>query len=83
MCEKNYFLFLVVGKMNGVLTSSLSLYRPDSNGHFRCLKSGDFILFDRVNDDYCDCPEDGSDEPSTNACRKGIFYCNGYIFICP
>lgn len=29
----------------------------------------------QVNDDYCDCPEDGSDEPSTNACALGSFSC--------
>lgn len=28
-----------------------------------------------MNDDYCDCPQDGSDEPSTSACPVGRFYC--------
>merc|ERR1740130_2203746 len=28
-----------------------------------------------INDDFCDCPEDGSDEPRTSACVRGLFYC--------
>lgn len=30
---------------------------------------------ERLNDDFCDCEEDGSDEPQTNACANGVFYC--------
>ncbi|XP_050085307.1 uncharacterized protein LOC126571087 isoform X2 [Anopheles aquasalis] len=42
---------------------------------FRCLQTGRELSWDRVNDDYCDCQEDGSDEPSTSACANGRFYC--------
>ncbi|CAN7999076.1 unnamed protein product [Ixodes hexagonus] len=42
---------------------------------FRCLKSNKTIHSAQVNDDYCDC-EDGSDEPATNACFNGRFYCS-------
>lgn len=28
-----------------------------------------------VNDDYCDCPLDGFDEPGTSACAHGRFFC--------
>lgn len=28
-----------------------------------------------INDDFCDCPEDGFDEPGTSACNSGLFYC--------
>lgn len=31
------------------------------------------IAWDRVNDDFCDCPGDGSDEPGTSACSNGVF----------
>jgi alpha-glucosidase len=69
--------------MVGVPRELLASYAPDSQNRFRCLKSGSLIPFAWVNDDFCDCPEDGSDEPSTNACRKGTFTCgeksSGYV----
>ncbi len=35
------------------------------------------IAWDRVNDDFCDCPHDGSDEPGTSACSNGeCFFCS-------
>ncbi|CAM9891445.1 unnamed protein product, partial [Choristocarpus tenellus] len=36
---------------------------------------GTVLAWDRVNDDYCDCPKDGSDEPGTSACNTGAFHC--------
>ena len=36
---------------------------PEST-EFRC-PSGALVPFERTNDDYCDCPEDGADEPGT------------------
>jgi len=50
----------------GVLPKFLSFYEKTSE-EFRCLVSREHIPYLYVNDDYCDC-EDGSDEPSTNAC---------------
>ncbi|KAH8276804.1 hypothetical protein KR026_001034 [Drosophila bipectinata] len=50
-------------------------YKPNFEGKFRCLDGSKEIAFDRLNDNYCDCEGDGSDEPSTNACSKGKFYC--------
>ncbi|XP_076648413.1 uncharacterized protein LOC143356536 isoform X2 [Halictus rubicundus] len=44
-------------------------------GKFICFVSKTEIDFEKINDNYCDCPEDGSDEPGTNACNNGVFYC--------
>lgn len=68
MCPKILLFF------RGIHYKHIDNYRP-IDGMFMCRKSRRKIPFDRVNDDYCDCPEDGSDEPSTNACPIGVFYC--------
>lgn len=52
------------------------LYNPVLRNMFYCLQSGEAIPIERLNDDYCDCEEDGSDEPETNACKSGVFYCS-------
>ncbi|XP_060526312.1 glucosidase 2 subunit beta [Cylas formicarius] len=44
-------------------------------GKFVCIKSMEILEFNKVNDDYCDCL-DGTDEPGTNACPNGVFYCS-------
>lgn len=59
----------------GVALERRMLYTPDQERAFHCFQSGRTIPFSQVNDDYCDCPEDGSDEPSTNACALGSFSC--------
>lgn len=63
------------GVIRGVLHSTMSKYRPDTNNNFKCLTNNQWIPFEQVNDDYCDC-EDGTDEPSTNACLNGTFFCD-------
>lgn len=52
----------------------LMIFYENKNGKFQCVKSMEKIEYDRINDDYCDC-SDGSDEPGTNACADGLFYC--------
>ncbi|XP_017846030.1 glucosidase 2 subunit beta isoform X2 [Drosophila busckii] len=61
--------------MRGIRLFDYDAYKPNFEGNFKCLDGSKDILFSRVNDDYCDCESDGSDEPSTNACAKGRFYC--------
>ncbi|XP_062540948.1 uncharacterized protein LOC134208982 isoform X2 [Armigeres subalbatus] len=62
--------------LRGIRLRDIDLY-SDLNGAagFRCLNIKREISWSKVNDDYCDCPEDGSDEPGTNACEKGRYYC--------
>jgi hypothetical protein len=46
-----------------------------ASGTFECL-SGKSISLQQVNDNYCDCPNDGSDEFLTAACSPvGFFEC--------
>ena len=61
--------------LRGTRDKNLIKYFPNSNGKFTCFSTKIEINFVKVNDDYCDCPEDGSDEPGTNACNNGVFYC--------
>ncbi|XP_035781654.1 uncharacterized protein LOC118460965 isoform X2 [Anopheles albimanus] len=64
--------------LRGIRLRDLDRYTEPSSmsrAPFRCLQTGRELSWDRVNDDFCDCPEDGSDEPSTNACTEGRFYC--------
>ncbi|TPX57524.1 hypothetical protein PhCBS80983_g03773 [Powellomyces hirtus] len=59
----------------GVHPSRRTTYTASaSTDMFRCLDNSKEIPFVAVNDDYCDCP-DGSDEPGTSACEKGVFHC--------
>lgn len=65
---------LTEDSIRGVHIKQSRFYVPDENGKFRCLLDGENIDFMRVNDDHCDC-EDGTDEPGTDACPNGKFYC--------
>lgn len=61
--------------LRGTRDKDIMKYFPNANGKFTCFQTKEEIDYVRVNDDYCDCPEDGSDEPGTNACNNGVFYC--------
>nr|XP_029734154.1 uncharacterized protein LOC115254235 isoform X2 [Aedes albopictus] len=61
--------------LRGIRLRDIDAYSVRTTAMFRCLSGKREISWSRVNDDYCDCPEDGSDEPGTNACEKGRFYC--------
>lgn len=62
--------------LHGVPEALLKSYRPDPETlKWSCLNNPDVILdWKQVNDDVCDCP-DSSDEPGTNACNNGHFFC--------
>ncbi|XP_071451435.1 uncharacterized protein [Hetaerina americana] len=62
--------------IRGIKKSDRHLYNPNTSGNFVCLTSRKEIGMDRVNDDFCDCPLDGSDEPGTSACYNGVFHCH-------
>ncbi|XP_032684323.1 uncharacterized protein LOC116850309 [Odontomachus brunneus] len=61
--------------LRGSRDQDVGKYLPNANGKFVCFAEKTEIDFTRINDDYCDCPADGSDEPGTNACNNGFFYC--------
>lgn len=61
--------------LRGTRNMDILKYIPNSQGKFICFVSKTEIDFEKINDNYCDCPEDGSDEPGTNACNNGVFYC--------
>ncbi|CAG4946209.1 unnamed protein product [Colias eurytheme] len=63
------------GIIRGVYFAQVKDYRPNSKNEFKCRNSEQHIPFEFVNDDFCDC-DDGTDEPSTNACPAGVFYCD-------
>uniref|UniRef100_A0A7S0YLF9 Glucosidase 2 subunit beta n=1 Tax=Hemiselmis tepida TaxID=464990 RepID=A0A7S0YLF9_9CRYP len=61
--------------VRGVAPANLSLY----NGSGVQCGDGTLVPFSHVNDDYCDCEDNGADEPGSSAC-SGIsspvfFYC--------
>lgn len=68
-------------------TQAVAKVEPPKEGGFTCRASGRVISKDMVNDDYCDCPEDGSDEPRTNACTNAKFRCQkvkkGFFSVIP
>lgn len=72
------FMLVLCVSNRGIRHEDAAAYKKPDSGLFRCLLSGELITFDRVNDDYCDCP-DGTDETSTNACPNGVFVCSQRI----
>lgn len=68
-------------------TQAVAKAEPVMEAGFTCRASGRVISQDKVNDDYCDCPEDGSDEPRTNACTNSKFRCQkvkkGFFSVIP
>lgn len=42
---------------------------------FTCYSGTKTVPLSFLNDNYCDCDDDGSDEPGTSACSHGHFIC--------
>lgn len=61
--------------LRGASDKDFAKYIPNARGKFVCFSSNDEIDFSKINDNYCDCPADGSDEPGTSACNNGVFHC--------
>mmetsp|Transcript_22273 Transcript_22273/g.61568 ORF Transcript_22273/g.61568 Transcript_22273/m.61568 type:complete len:326 (+) Transcript_22273:71-1048(+) len=61
----------------GVDPSQAALYAGPT---FTCKDGSKTIPIERVNDGYCDCFLDGSDEPGTPACYSGYFWCQNLGF---
>lgn len=62
--------------LRGIRRTDTWRYRPNERGNFMCFHTREELDFSRVNDDFCDCVFDGSDEPGTSACQNGRFYCD-------
>ncbi|XP_055373857.1 glucosidase 2 subunit beta [Condylostylus longicornis] len=60
--------------IRGIRFRDYDSYKKNFDNSFYCLDGSKSIPYKYLNDDYCDC-SDGSDEPSTNACANGKFYC--------
>jgi hypothetical protein len=70
-------IVVAIDKIRGVSPANAGQYRRAISARkntFTCFDKSKVIPLDRLNDGYCDCP-DGSDEPGTNACGLGEFYC--------
>lgn len=56
-------------RLLGIDAARLALYSSVAGGaYLRCNRNTTAVPPTRVNDNYCDCAEDGLDEPSTSAC---------------
>lgn len=64
--------------VRGIHENNAIFYQKRQDDTFKCIHSMEIINFNQVNDDYCDCT-DGSDEPGTNACPNGDFFCKKQI----
>ncbi len=60
----------------GVDPQHAAAYVPRADGTFKCLDGSRVIPYSRVNDDYCDCLTDGSDEPG--ACVALLAGCTAH-----
>lgn len=75
------FICLCVCLVDALRGVASDMERQFEGRDFLCEREGKTVRIEAVNDDFCDCPLYGEDEPGTSACAMGSFYCENKGFM--